>query len=394
MDSPAIQEIGPTLTVKASKSRALSSKRHPWVYSNDVDGVPEGLVPGQACALNDARGRFLGHGVVNPNSNILWRRYSAQKTEPLLDQRLLHSRIQKAIKLRENAPYCRLVWSDADALPGLIVDRFGEILVVQSVTAAMDIRLDSITRCLEEILSPREIIFRCDAPTRSHEGLTNSVYSRSGNTLEEAWYEIEGIQYRLDLHKGQKTGFYLDQIAQHQAVAKYASQREVLDICCNQGAFALHCARAGASYVRALDISETCIAATQQNAQQNGLTIDTKAANAFDYLKSENEKKWDLIILDPPSFARNRRSVGGALRGYKELNLRAFQALKPGGILATYSCSHHVHTEEFNAVVAEAASDAKMSPRILEWAHQPKDHPVLVNFPESQYLKGLILSVD
>ncbi|MGB0372040.1 MAG: class I SAM-dependent rRNA methyltransferase [Opitutales bacterium] len=382
---------GPALTLTRGKAHAVT-KGHPWVYSNQVNEIPKDLRAGQTCPLQDTRGRFLGHGITNPESNILWRRFTSDMSQTLMDETWLAGQIKRAVIKRQSNPFCRIIWSDADSIPGLIVDRFGDVLVVQSVTAAIDLRLDWIAKSLNELLQPREIVFRCDAPIRSHEGLESMVRTHSGNPLPPDWYTIDGLDYYLDLEAGQKTGFYLDQRSQHSAVAKYSAGKTVLDVCCNQGAFALHCARAGAKSVEAIDISESCIEATESNTERNQLDITTLKANAFDFFKNQN-RKWDLIILDPPSFARNRKSVPGAMRGYKELNLRALQSLNPGGILATYSCSHHVHEHEFFKIVSEAAADARKNMQILEWAHQPLDHPVLLNFPESQYLKGLILQL-
>ncbi|MCH2156651.1 MAG: class I SAM-dependent rRNA methyltransferase [Opitutales bacterium] len=389
-NSELLQSPGHKLKLKG-RQRHAASQGHPWVYANELEAPPSTLQAGQSCALHDSRDRFIGYGLVNPKSNIIWRRYSSHKTESTLGAQELQRALAKSIDLRSEETFCRLVWSDADFLPGLIIDRFGDVAVIQSVTAAMDARLDIVAAILNELLGLKEIVFRCDAPIRSHEGVDKFVRTYSGRPLEPAWYEIDGFQYLLDLQDGQKTGFYLDQRPQHKRVGVLASGKRVLDMCCNQGAFAMHCAQAGATEARAVDISEACITATRKNAENNGLPIETVTANAFDYFSEHKGDSWDVIILDPPSFARNRKAVNGALKGYKELNLRAIQSLEPGGILATYCCSHHVSQSDFLRTISEAAADARRSIRVLEVAGQPADHPILLNFPESQYLKGFIL---
>ena len=201
----------------------------------------------------------------------------------------------------------------------------------------------------------------------------------------------------VDLQGGQKTGFYLDQRRQHAAVARYCSGRRVLDAFCNQGAFALHAARAGATEVLGLDSSEDAIASARRNAGQNGVTAEFTEANVFDWFNDPArnlEPLWDVIVLDPPPFAKSKSALEGALRGYKEINLRAMQRLAPGGVLATYTCSYHMQDAELRGVLSEAAADAKRKLRVLEWAHQPPDHPVLITMAESEYLRGYIVSVE
>jgi 23S rRNA (cytosine1962-C5)-methyltransferase len=208
---------------------------------------------------------------------------------------------------------------------------------------------------------------------------------------------IDGFDYWLDLQGGQKTGFYLDQRVQHAVVAKYCAGKRVLDAFCNQGPFALHAARAGATQVLGLDSAEDAIAAARRNAGQNGLRAEFAVANVFDWFNDparEVEPRWDVIILDPPPFAKSKSALAGALRGYKEINLRALQRLAPGGVLATYTCSHHMQDAELRTVLAEAATDAKRKVRVLEFCHQPPDHPVLVTMPESEYLRGYILQAE
>jgi 23S rRNA (cytosine1962-C5)-methyltransferase len=223
------------------------------------------------------------------------------------------------------------------------------------------------------------------------------VHTRSGRPWEPRWMRIDGFDYWLDLQGGQKTGFYLDQRTQHATVARYCQGARVLDAFCNQGAFALHAARAGAADVLGLDSAADAIAAAQRNATQNGVKAEFAVANVFDWFNDPArnvEPLWDVIILDPPPFAKSKSALAGALRGYKEINLRALQRLVPGGVLATYTCSHHMQDAELRQVLAEAATDARRKLRVLEWAHQPADHPVLVTMPESEYLRGYIVRAE
>jgi 23S rRNA (cytosine1962-C5)-methyltransferase len=242
-----------------------------------------------------------------------------------------------------------------------------------------------------------EIIFRNDSNIRRLEGLPLEVHTRSGQPWEPRWLRIDGFEYWLDLQAGQKTGFYLDQRPQHAAVAKYCRGARVLDAFCNQGAFALHAARAGATDVLGLDSAEDAIAAARKNVTRNNVAAEFLVANVFDWFNDPEravEPKWDVIVLDPPPFAKSRSALAGALRGYKDINLRALQRLAPGGVLATYTCSHHMHDAELRGLLVEAATDAKRKLRVLEWCHQPPDHPVLATMPESEYLRGYVLRAD
>jgi len=377
---------------------------HPWVFANEVEALLPAEHDGGVVECRDRNGRLLGTGIYNSRSQIVWRRLGRERVE--LDAAWLRGRLKKAIARREtpnaksqtpNSPMRRLVWSESDDLPGVVVDQFGEVLVVQTQTLAMAKCEALLGGLLSELLKPAEIIFRNDAPIRRLEGLPLEVHTHSGRTWEPRWVNIDGLDYWLDLQGGQKTGFYLDQRAQHAAVAKYCSDRSVLDAFCNQGPFALHAARAGAAHVLGLDSAEDAIAAARQNAGRNGLSVEFAAANVFDWFNDparEDEPLWDVIILDPPPFAKSKSALAGALRGYKEINLRALQRLAPGGVLATYTCSHHMHDAELRDVLAGAAADAKRKARVLEFCHQPADHPVLVTMPESEYLRGYILQVE
>ncbi len=389
---------------------------HPWVFTNEVAALLPPEHDGEVVECRDARGRLLGTGIYNSRSQILWRRLGRGRT--VLDEAYLREALVRAVARRDatltpaavagsgppaggrpaagdHAPhYRRLVWSESDDLPGVVVDQFGDALVLQVQTLAMDRRQTALVALLDEIVRPAEIIVRNDASIRRLEGLPLAVSTRSGRPWEPRWAKIDDIDYWLDLEGGQKTGFYLDQRRQHRAVAGYARGRRVLDAFCNQGPFALHCARAGAAEVRALDTAEEAIAQGRRNAERNGLRVEFVAVNVFDYFGERRDEAWDLIILDPPPFAKSKGALAGAMRGYKEINLRAMQRLTPGGVLATYSCSHHVQDADFRGMLAEAATDAKRSVRVLEFCHQPPDHPVLATMPESEYLRGYLLAVD
>ncbi len=381
----------PTLHLSSKTARVLHG--HPWAYTNELAELLPPELNGSAVELKDARGRSLGTGLYNGKSQIAWRRFSRRKTP--FDRDFLAAAIPAALSRRDPAqPVQRLIWSEADSLPGLVVDRYAHALVAQMLTLGMDTLLDHISDILcNEIPDTNEIIFRNDAPVREKEGLPLTVTTRSGADFPPQWFSIDGLDYFLDLQRGHKTGFYLDQRQQHATNAALASSRHVLDAFTNQGAFALHCARAGAATVTAIDSSKPCITQALQNAERNGLSVDFLCANMFDWFTHNRDRSFDLIILDPPSFAPNKRALEGALRGYKELNLRALRMLNPGGILATYTCSQHVDAALFLELLRDAAADARRDVRILEATTQAPDHPVLLTFPESQYLDGFILEV-
>ncbi|PTX94562.1 class I SAM-dependent rRNA methyltransferase [Opitutus sp. ER46] len=375
--------------------RARAAHGHPWIFANEVEALLPAEHDGELVEARDRNGRFLGVGIYNSRSQIVWRRLSRERVA--LDAAYIRTAVERAVARRAEEPARRLIWSESDDLPGLVVDQFGDTLVVQIQTLALEKRAGIVSDVLAELLKPAEIIFRNDAPIRRLEGLPQEVHTRSGGEWEPRWMRIGGFEYWLDLQHGQKTGFYLDQRVQHGVVAKHAAGRRVLDAFCNQGAFALHAARAGANEVLGLDSAEDAVAAARRNAERNGVKAEFQVANVFDWFNDPAravEPMWDLIILDPPPFAKSRSALEGALRGYKEINLRAMQRLAAGGVLATYTCSHHMQDAELRGVLAEAAADAKRKVRVLEWAHQPPDHPVLATMSESEYLRGYLLQLD
>lgn len=384
----------PSLKLKPNaKPRVLAG--HPWVFANEVEALLPAEHDGEVVECRDRADRFLGTGIYNSKSQIVWRRFSRERAA--LNGAYLRGALEKAVARRAPGETRRLVWSESDDLPGLVVDQFGDTLVVQVQTAAMEKRSALVGDVLAEVVKPAEIIFRNDAPIRRLEGLPMEIHTRSGATLAPRWQHIDGFDYWLDLQNGQKTGFYLDQRAQHAVVAKYTAGKRVLDAFCNQGPFALHAARAGAAEVLGLDSAEDAIAQARVNAERNGVKAAFAVANVFDWFNDPvraGEPKWDVIVLDPPPFAKSKSALEGALRGYKEINLRAMQRLNPGGVLATYTCSHHMQDAELRGVLADAAADAKRKVHVLEFCHQPPDHPVLVTMMESEYLRGYIVRVE
>ncbi len=377
------------------KPRARIFHGHDWVYGSEVlktFGNPQG---GDVISLKDGQDRSLGSAIYNANSQIIARRFSRRKQD--LDQDFFLRRIGQAIASREKLGVLRnpgrVVWSESDGLPGLIIDRYGANLVLQTLTLAMDRRKDLIVEVAKQLLSPSSIIERNDAPIRKAEGLemvTGLLFGEPPGTIV---LEAKGIRFHVDLLTGHKTGLYLDQLDNYEAVAGLADGMRVLDCFSNQGAFAIACAKAGASAVTAVEISGHLVKQIDENAQLNGVTITTQEANAFDYLSNQIREnvQFDLIILDPPSFTKSKESLNSARRGYKEIHLRALQLLPPDGYLATFSCSHHVSREMFLEMIVEASVDAKRHVRIIKYLSQPLDHPILPHLPETEYLKGYLL---
>jgi 23S rRNA (cytosine1962-C5)-methyltransferase len=376
----------------ASRARAL--RGHPWVFRNELREPPPEALDGEACALRDAGGRLLGMGIVNARSAIAWRRFSREPRD--LDAAFLREALAAAVARRAPEAVRRLVWSESDDLPGLVVDQYQDLLVAQIATKAFDRRAGLVSDLLQELLGPSEIVFRNDAPARRREGLALGVATRSGKPAEPRFVRLGEVELWLDPMAGQKTGLYLDQRFEYARVAAHAAGRRVLDCFCYAGGFALHCARAGAASVLGIDASEAAVAAAARAAERSGLagSVELRVANVFDFFAAERAATFDLVVLDPPPFAPARRTLERALRGYKEIHLRALRRLAPGGILATYACSHHLGHEALLGAIGSAAHDARRRVRVLEHCHQPPDHPILPGMPESEYLRGFLLAVD
>ncbi len=374
------------------KPRSRIFHGHDWVYATEVQKAFGDPRPGDVITLKDFRDRPLGTAIYNPESQIVARRISRRKQD--LDAEFFDRRLRRALAVREAMafpePVYRLVWSEADGLPGVIIDRYGDAFVLQTLTLAMDLRRDLIVASLLGIFGGITVIERNDSSIRKAEGLEPRTGLLAGDWSGPITLTINGLVQEIDLMEGQKTGIYLDQLDNYAAVGRLAQGKSVLDCFCNQGGFALHAARGGAASVLALDISAGAVEATRANAARNGLVVEAQEANVFDFLKEAEtaERKFDLVILDPPSFTKSRKSVNDALRGYKEIHLRALKLLNPDGLLSTYCCSHHVSEREFHDVIAGASVDAKRTLRVMASHTQRRDHPVILTLPETHYLKG------
>jgi len=368
---------------------------HPWVFASEVERIDGEAIDGETVELRSARGEPLGSAIYNSQSQIVARRYSRELVP--LDEKLLGERLSHAIGFRgpivTRGVARRLVWSESDQLPGLIVDRYDDVLVLQTLTAAMSRCEEIIAGLLLKQTGCRTILARNDAPVRQLEGLPLERKILRGEYEAPTRVTIADIPYALDLWSGQKTGFYLDQADNYAQVALCARGLRVLDCFTNQGGFALSAVAGGAKSCRAVDQSTEALKLAEATAKTANLPVEWIQANVFDLLRHYEQKRetFDLIVLDPPSFTKSKGNKAGALRGYHELHLRALRLLTPGGILATFSCSHHVTAQDWDELLRKAASETGMTLRLLKRLGQSYDHPILVNVPETEYLRGYLL---
>ena len=367
---------------------------HPWIYRSDVaDAAGE---PGDVVRVVDRRGGFLGRAFYNPKSEISLR-IVTREDEPL-DGAWFRTRLEQAIAHRDSlqidAEVCRLLHSEADGLPGLIVDRYGDYLVVQVGAAAVERRLEWVTAALEDLLTPAGILLRGDTTVRKREGLEVGVRVLSGDVPESVVVREGPVRYRAELWRGQKTGGFLDQRENHLAAGRYASEAgRVLDIFSYAGGFALHAARKAAT-VECVDASGPALESARANAALNGYeNLVFTRANAFDLLRERSDaaESYDMVVLDPPAFAKTKRELPKARRAYKEINLRAMKLLVPGGVLITCSCSYHFTRDLMEETLRGAAADAGATMRVREWRGQALDHPEILTIPETHYLKCAVL---
>jgi 23S rRNA (cytosine1962-C5)-methyltransferase len=382
------------------KPRARILHGHDWVFSGEVLKAFGNPIDGKVISLKDGRDRLLGSAIYNSKSQIVARRFSRKRQD--LDLDFFQRRIAQAVEYRArrgvNPRLCRMVWSESDGLPGVIVDRYGDQAVLQTLTLAMDRRKELIVEALKMANGApalQSVIERNDAVVRRAEGMEPRVGILLGEAPGETEIEVAGLRFGVDLMHAQKTGFYLDQMAHYETVARHAKGRRVLDCFTSQGAFALACAKAGAQHVTAVEGSAESLAQARQNAERNGLQAEWVEQDVFQFLRAaeKNGAEYDLIILDPPSFTKTKGGLHDALRGYRELHVRAFKLLSRDGLLATFSCSHHVTESIFNQTIADALVDARRSARRLRRFEQALDHPVLPTLPETEYFKGVLLEM-
>jgi 23S rRNA (cytosine1962-C5)-methyltransferase len=378
---------------------------HPWIYHGSVLRLTQPAADGELVQVKDHRQRFLGVGFYNSKSKINVRVLAPERVE--VDQKFFEERIAAALAVRHKhlpeATSFRVVNAESDFLSGLIVDKYEDVLVVQTSSLGMDQRKPMIIAALQAMFSPRTIVERNEAASRKFEGLPDANGVLAGILGGGFAINLNGLQFEVDVLSGHKTGLYLDQQMNYRLVAELASGGRVLDAFSFLGGFGLHAACAGAAQVHFLDQSADAIATANRNAAANGLAekCSAEAVNVFDWLKGQTAVKphekviprWDMIILDPPSFTRNRASVPDALRGYKEIHLRALKLLKTGGTLATFCCSHHVDAGLFQDTVLSAAFDSRRILRRVATYSQSPDHPIIPMIPETEYLKGFAFEV-
>ncbi len=390
----------PSVILKKGKERRLIAG-HCWVYAGEIDKITGEPADGDAVDIREHKDRFLGRGLLNTKSRITVRRFTMEKEE--IDRDFFRRRIEAALEYRRentsiaDADTFRVVSSEGDMLPGLIVDQYTDHLVLQALTLGIDQRKPMLVELLREMFQPKAIVERSDVPSRKLEGLDETKGVLFGGTDTVVRLQFDHFSVEVNLLEDQKTGFFLDQRTNYADMARHCTGKRVLDCFTYHGGFALAAAGADAQSVEAVEISEQAVVRARKNAELNGLTgkIEFTCANAFDVLKKYDgeKRRYDVIVLDPPSFTRTKQNVDDAARGYKEINLRALKMLPPGGLLATFTCSHHIDAELFKAIVLDAAADAKKTLRLVNVLTQSPDHPILPAVPETEYLRGLLLQV-
>ncbi len=381
---------------KGKEQRVYSG--HPWVFRSDIDRAEGEYKDGDVVRVVSQRGQFLAMAVYNPRSQISLRILS-RKEEPI-DRAFIFSRVKRAIDYRRSFAdlrSCRVLFAESDGLPAVVADAFGDVIALQSLSLGMEQFKQDIVDALVEALHPAGIYERNDVPVRTLEGMEQQTGLLYGQVPDRVEMVENGVHFWVDVKEGQKTGFFLDQKENRAAIAPFVKDKTVLDCFTHTGSFALHAAHYGAKEVTGVDISEYACQFATENAKLNGVEdrVHFECANAFDYLKhaQDSHQQYDVVILDPPAFTKTRSAIAGALRGYKEINLRGMKLVKDGGYLVTCSCSHHVLPPMFMDMLLDAQKDARVQLRQVEYRTQGRDHPILPSSPETQYLKCGIFQV-
>lgn len=371
---------------------------HPWVFRSDIARVEGKYQDGDVVRVFNSRGNFLAMAVYNPRSQISLRILS--RTDAPIDAAFIQARVKRAVDYRRHfadMQSCRLIFAESDGLPAVIADKFGDVIVLQSLCLGMEQFKQAIVDALAAEVHPTGIYERNDVPVRELEGMEQMTGLLYGEVPDRIEMVENGVHFWVDVKSGQKTGFFLDQKENRAAIAPFVKNKRVLDCFTHTGSFALHAAHYGAAEVIGVDISDYACACGTENALLNHMEdrVKFECANAFDYLRAaqDGHEQFDTVILDPPAFTKTRSAVQGALRGYKEINLRGMKLVRDGGYLVTCSCSQHVTPPLFKQMLLDAQKDAHVQLRQVEWRTQGRDHPILLSSPETEYLKCVIFQV-
>ena len=385
------------ITLNKNEDRRIKSG-HPWVFSNEIREVAGERDAGITAELYDAAGGFIGVGHYNPQSLIAFRLVSRQR-EDIDSVAFFEGRISAALQHRQirypGLATFRVVYGESDFLPGLVVDKYGDYLSLQLLSSGMDRRREQIVAALAHVLTPLGIIARNDVGVRKLEGLDEKIEILSGDIPERVDMEENGLRFQVNLREGQKTGCFLDQKQNHLLLRDISAGKDVLDCFCYTGGWAVHAAAFGATSVVGLDISQRAVGQASSHAKLNKVAdrVRFEECDAFERLRSLHHegRRFGVIVMDPPAFVKNRKNIAEATKGYLTVNRRALELLEPGGYLITCSCSYHMGREAFRDVLIQAARLAKREVRLVETCSQAADHPVLLSFPESEYLKCFVL---